>query len=301
MKRWQKRALRVFLLVFVVAFCALALMARSRARDLMTNPVAMRLMSTSTPAEYQLPYDDVTVTTSDGLKLVGWYLPSTNGAALIVQHGYKDSRDMMLKVSALFNRHGYGVLIDAVRAHDGSEGELITFGHNEMKDLDAFYRYLATRPDVDPKRIGMFGVSLGGSLTIQYAAENPNVRAIAVDCAFSSVTDTVATSVTFFTGLPAFPFAPMILFWSERLGGFRARDIDAKLWIGHISPRPVFLMQGGADVVVSPESGRKLYEAAGEPKELWFDPDLGHVQFFAKHADEFERRVVGFYDRYLVR
>jgi len=276
-------------------------MTRSRAHELMTNPINLRRMSTDTPAAYQLAYEDVSVTTSDGLKLVGWYLPSKNGAALIVQHGYKDSRDLMLKVSALFNQHGYGVLIDAVRAHDGSEGELITFGHNEMKDLDAFYRYLAARPDVDPNRIGMFGVSMGGSLTIQYAAENPAVRAVAVDCAFSSMTDTVATSVTFFTGLPAFPFAPMILFWSERLGGFRAQDIDAKLWIGRISPRPVLLMQGGADVVVSPESGRKLYEAAREPKELWFDPALGHVQFFAKHADEFERRVVGFYDHYLAR
>jgi uncharacterized protein len=301
MKRWQKRTLRVLVLTVVLAWCALALITRSRARELMTNPVATRMMSTETPADYQRAFEDVRVTTSDGLKLVGWYLPSTNGAALIVQHGYKDSRDLMLKVSAMFNRHGYGVLIDAVRAHDGSEGEIITFGHNEMKDLDAFYRYLAARPDVDPKRIGMFGVSMGGSMTIQYAAENPAIRAIAVDCAFSSVSDTIATSVTFFTGLPSFPFAPMIQFWSERLGGFRAKDIDAKLWIGKISPRPVFLMQGGADVVVSPESGRKLYEAAREPKELWFDLALGHVQFFAKHADEFERRVVGFYDRSLAK
>jgi fermentation-respiration switch protein FrsA (DUF1100 family) len=301
MKRWQKRTLRVVVLALVVACCALALMTRSRAHELMTNAVGMRKTSTDTPATYQLAFDDVTVTTSDGLKLVGWYLPSTNGAALIVQHGYKDSRDMMLKVSALFNRHGYGVLIDAVRAHDGSGGELITFGHDEMKDVDAFYRYLAARPDVDPNRIGMYGVSMGGSLTIQYAAENPSIRAIAMDSAFSSVSDTVATSVSYFTGLPAFPFAPMILFWSERLGAFRAEDMDAKLWIGRINPRPVFLMQGGADVVVSPESGRKLYEAAGEPKELWFDPALGHVQFLVKHADEFERRVVGFYDRYLIR
>ena len=49
-------------------------------------------------------------------------------------------------------------------------------------------------------------------------------------------------------------------------------------------------MQGGADVVISPESGQRLYDAAGEPKELWFDPALGHADFDSERADEFEKR-----------
>jgi len=60
------------------------------------------------------------------------------------------------------------------------------------------------------------------------------------------------------------------------------------------------LRQGGADVVVSVESGRKLYAAAHQPKELWFEPEVGHAQFFEKMPQEYERRVVGFLDRYLV-
>ena len=58
-------------------------------------------------------------------------------------------------------------------------------------------------------------------------------------------------------------------------------------------------MQGGADKIISPESGKWLYEAAKEPKEFWFEPELGHVEL-PKKTEEFEKRVLGFFDRYLL-
>jgi len=61
------------------------------------------------------------------------------------------------------------------------------------------------------------------------------------------------------------------------------------------------LMQGGADRVVSVESGKKLFDAASEPKELWFEPEVGHAQFLKTMPEKFEDRVTGFLDRYLKR
>jgi hypothetical protein len=220
---------------------------------------------------------------------------------IIFVHGYKDHRGSMLGAAAMYARHGFGVLLASVRAHDRSEGERLTFGHEEMKDLEAWYRFVTQHPGVDTSRIAILGVSMGGSLAIQYAAHNTHVAAVIADCAFSSLDDTVETSVKYFTGLPPFPFAPMIRLWAEREGGFSFAEVDAKKWIGHISPRPVFLMQGGADVVVSPASGQALYAAAGEPKELWFEPALGHARFFDERQAEYERRVVGWVERYLGR
>jgi uncharacterized protein len=300
MRSFPKYALRALAALVVLATIALGLVTQSHAHELLANPRAGRHVPTETPASYQLRFEDVTVTTADGLRLVGWYVPGQNGATVIVQHGYKDHRGMMLGLTALLARHGYGVLVDSVRAHDRSDGELITFGHQEMNDLAAWEHHLRSRFDVDPERIGIFGASMGGSLAIQFAARSPRIKAVVADCAFSSLTDTISTSVRFFTGLPPFPFAPLILFWSEREGGYRASEIDATAWIGKISPRPVFLLQGGADVVISPGSGARLYAAAGEPKELWFDPALGHVEFLAKRPEEFERRVIAFYDKYLL-
>jgi len=92
----------------------------------------------------------------------------------------------------------------------------------------------------------------------------------------------------------------MIRFFAEREAGFNAGEVAAIAHIGEISSRPVFLLQGGADTTVPPNSGQKLYDAAGEPRELWFDPKLGHVEFDTKRADEYEARVVAFFDRYLL-
>jgi fermentation-respiration switch protein FrsA (DUF1100 family) len=61
----------------------------------------------------------------------------------------------------------------------------------------------------------------------------------------------------------------------------------------------VFIMMGGADDHISLDSGQKLYDAAGEPKELWFEPAAGHHGLPEVAPEEYERRVVGFFDQCL--
>jgi fermentation-respiration switch protein FrsA (DUF1100 family) len=74
--------------------------------------------------------------------------------------------------------------------------------------------------------------------------------------------------VALMTGFPPFPFAPMIVFWAEREAGVDASEVNSTEWIKGISPRPVFILQGGQDDHISIDSGEKLYEAVGEPKVL---------------------------------
>jgi len=200
----------------------------------------------------------------------------------------------------MMHKHGYGVLITSVRAHDYSEGEDITLGIYEMSDMEAWYQYLISRNDINPNQIGILGNSYGGMLAIQYASQNENIKAVVANCAFSSMQDTVTTSVKHFTGLPEFPFVPLIVFWAEQNTGIKIEEIDTTQYISLISPRPVLLMQGGADTVISPSSGQILYDAAKEPKELWFDAELGHTAFDKERAEEYERRVVEFFNQYLL-
>lgn len=300
MKRKTRLLMNVAIGILLLAVFGILNVTRNEAHNLITAPMDTRKFPEETPATYNLPYEDVEITSSDGLKLAGWFVPSQNGAVIIMQHGYKSTRKELLNEAEMMYRHGYGILLTTVRGHDHSDGEMITFGMNEVNDLDAWYQYLITRTDVDPDKIGILGNSFGGMLAIQYAAQNENIKALVANCAFSSLNDTVSTSVEYFTDLPAFPFAPLIVFWAERETGFKTEDIDATKWIAQISPRPVFLMQGGADVVISADSGQRLYDAAGEPKELWFDPDLGHVKFDTERAEEFEKRVAEFFDQYLL-
>jgi fermentation-respiration switch protein FrsA (DUF1100 family) len=277
----------------------LLLTTRDQAHNLLTQPVGAHSVPDVTPLAYGLAYEDVLIVSSDEIELVGWYIPSKSGAAVIAQHGYKSNRGEMLNEAAILAEHGYGVLITSVRAHDYSGGEQISFGLKEMDDLEAWYQYLLGREDVDPGRIGMLGNSYGGALAIQYAAQQPAIRAVVAHSAFSSLEDTVGTSVSHFANVPRFPFAPLIVFWAEQEAGFKAADINTIHWVSKLSPRPIFLLQGGADTSISPDSGQRLFEAAGEPKELWFEPELDHVMFDGARAQEFESRMIGFFDRYL--
>ena len=300
----MRRAFRVLLVAITILIAGAAFelgrRTRAEAHRLLTNPMATRRLPTQRPIDHGMVYDEVTAHTDDGLALAGWFVRPENGGLIILQHGYKSARGEMLNEAAMLHRHGYGVLITSLRAHDMSDGELITFGKNEMSDLAAWFALARTLERVQPNRIGIVGNSLGGTLAIEFAAREPGVKAIVTNSAFSSLADTVETSVRFFTGLPPFPFAPLITFWAEREGGFRRDDVDATKWIGRISPRPILLMQGGRDVVISVGSGQRLYDAARMPKELWFDPNVSHAHFDTERAAEYERRVVSLFDRYLL-
>ena len=298
--RGQRVALGLTAGLACVVLLILALVARQAAHGLVTSPRGSRHVPVLDAEIRRAPVYDASVTTADGLKLVGWYLPSTNGAVVIAQHGYKADRMQLLGTAMILHQRGYGVLVPSTRGHDGSEGEQITFGYREMLDLDAWYQYLLARPDVNPERIGTVGNSMGASLVILYAARNPHIKAVAANCGFSSLGDAVSISVHRLTGLPSFPFAPLIVWWAELETGARPTHLDVKAAIRKLSPRPVFLMQGGNDDTVPPQSGEWLYAAASEPKELWYDPRVDHCGFETARHKEYVERVVGFFDKYLL-
>lgn len=297
MTRGVRLALTGALLLVLAGGVALGRRTRSEAHRLLTNPLETRKRPLQRPSDFGLPYEDVRVKTSDGLSLVGWYVPSNNGAAVLLQHGYKSERrdaERSRDAPSPRIRHAHHVPPDPrLERRDPDHVR-----QEEMKDLDAWF-YLRTRSDVDPDRLGAIGNSLGGTL-VEFAAGEPAIKAVAANSAFSSLEDTIETSVRFFTNLPPFPFAPMITFWAERDAGIRVADVDAKRWIRSLSPRPVLLMQGGQDIVISRESGQRLFDAAGEPKSLWFDPDVGHAKLDTARPLEYERRVVSLFDKYLL-
>ena len=296
-----KTSFRLVMVMILVVFIGGMWLARREAKELVTSSFDNRRPILEKPSDVGIDYRDVEVITQDGLHLAGWWISSQNGAALIVQHGYKMNRSAeLLGIAALLAKRGYGVLLSSVRAHDVNGGEVISFGLEEMQDLTAWIEFVQQVDGVDPERIGIFGNSMGGSLAIQAAAQSTALKAVVAHSAVASIRSTVETSVRHFTGLPPFPFAPMIMFWVERDWNINPSVLDFTQWIDDLSPRPVLLMQGGADVVIEPSSGQLLYDAAREPKEIWFEPTLDHVAFYDERPEEFERRVVGFFDRYLL-
>jgi fermentation-respiration switch protein FrsA (DUF1100 family) len=226
-----------------------------------------------------------------------------NGATIIVQHGTPGGRQDALFEAEFFNRHGFNVLFGSFRAHDENEGNLITFGANEVKDLEAWYQYLLTRADVDPAKIGLYGESMGGGTGILYTAENEGISALATGSAFAFTQNTVETFTEHELGTPDWItpiIARFLLFWAEREGNFKSDDVDTEKVICNISPRPVFIIQGLKDDKISPDNGQLLYDAACEPKDVWLLPDAGHVNFEEFVPEEYEQRLVSFFEQYLL-
>src|SRR4030043_1674718 len=153
MKKGIKIALISLAVLIWVAGAGLLYVTRTNAIDMVNNPIESRNPITESPSDYGIPYEDVSVITADGFHLAGWYVPSQNGAFIISQHGLRGGRNNMLYDAELLYRHGFGVLLSSFRAHDVNEGTLVTFGKYEIKDLEAWHKYLLTRTDIDQSRI----------------------------------------------------------------------------------------------------------------------------------------------------
>ncbi len=281
----------------------LLIVARRIADQFLTQTPDRRRPLLQKPEDHGLASVAAQVMAEDGLLLNGWYLPGRNGATIIVQHGTPGGRQDGLVEAAFFNKRGYNVLLGSFRAHDDCDGLEISFGHHEMKDIKAWHQYLLRQPKVDARRIGIFGQSLGGSVAIRYAADNPDIAAVASASAPAVMTDALAHIVAREFPGPAWgarALTRLTVFWGERRFGGSAWQIDALPYAGQVSPRPLLIIHGGDDQRVPAEHGRRLYEAAGQPKEFWFVEEAGHVDFALFRPAEYERRLLAFFDSHLL-
>jgi fermentation-respiration switch protein FrsA (DUF1100 family) len=253
------------------------------------------------PDAYGLAYENVSFVTKDGVTLRGWFLPPSGPehAALIVNPSHGDHRGKIITATAMLVRHGYGVLTFDWRAIGESGGEFATLGYNEAKDVVAAVGWLANRTDVDPARIGALSRSAGAAAVIRAAAADSRIAAVVAETTFSRLQDMLETGVEAKTGLPAFPFAPLMVLFGERETGIRIADVRPVDVIGRISPRAVLIIRAGRDTWIPPDNADMLYAAAGEPKALWDAPEAEHARVEYDDPDEYERRVVAFFDRYL--
>lgn len=252
------------------------------------------------PADHDIEYEDVSIISADGTQLSGWYMPGTNGAAIVTVHGYRSVKTRTLPMVVPLHEAGYTMLAIDLRGHGDSEGLEVSFGIHEQEDVDAAVAWLMAQPEVDPTRIGVLGESMGGATVILAAADNPDIQAVATHSAFSSLRETIYTNGSRYLYGLSLPIADMMFRIGEEELAASPDDYAPIDVVGQISPRPIFIMHGGQDPTVDPKSGHQLYAAAGEPKELWYEPSLEHIEFPQQRPQEFGRRIVAFFDTALL-
>jgi hypothetical protein len=267
------------------------------------SPIALAYVVThASPREVPAPNlgaasQEVEFTTSDGFLLKGWYVPSKNRAAVISFPGRSGTRLQ----ARMLARHGYGVLLFDRRGEGESEGDWNVFGWYGERDLHAAVRFLRSRADVDPGRIGGIGRSVGGEMLIGAAAESDAFKAVVSEGASGrSVRDDFANLETSLANIPGFVNQGLITAATAVFTNNLPPE-DLKGLSRRISPRAAFFIygehgQGGTER--KPNQG--FYAAAEEPKEIWEVPGAQHVGGITTAPEEYERRVMAFFDQHLL-
>ena len=239
-------------------------------------------------------YETVSFTTSDGLELRGWYVPSQTRAAVIAFPG----RSGPQRPARMLARHGYGVLLFDRRGEGESEGDPNALGWKGERDVLAAVEFLRGRPDVDPERIGGIGLSVGGEMMIEAAAESEGLAALVSEGAgIRSVREALAIPGTRMKIEAVLAFGlvtPAVAVLANSLPPASLVDLSAR-----IRPPVLFVYavpgQGG-----EAELTERYYGQAQEPKQIWRVPGAEHTGGLEARPEEYERRVVGFFDEALL-
>ena len=238
-----------------------------------------------------VPYEEVSFRTSDGLELEGWYVPSRNGAAVIAFPGRKGPQSR----ARFLARHGYGVLLFDRRGEGESDGDPNSFGWNGDRDAKAAIEFLRDRSDVDPERIGGIGLSVGGEMLLETAAETARLKAVVSEGAGQRS----YREARHVSGIGVAGFLPMtaaVSVFSDESPPPDLRDL-----VPRIAPRPVLLIHGRDSQNGEERRYNRVYDAAGgKAVARWEIAESGHTGGLDARPREYERRVVSFFDRALL-
>jgi dipeptidyl aminopeptidase/acylaminoacyl peptidase len=251
-----------------------------------------------TPADPGVPHESLETRTRDGLRLIAWYLPGTRPAAVVVSGGHRGRAGDVLGISAALQRVGYHVAVYGWRGTPGSDAAAHTLGVYERNDLKAVLDALAARLGRVP--VGLLGYSMGGAVSISVAADDTRIRAVCTDSAFADPTELIGDRVHSALRIPAaLVMTPVAAMFARRTGA-RLSDFRPVWVVGRIAPRPVLVIHGEEDSTVPVRHAQLLLDAAGDPKELWRLPGVGHVGAYFADRGEYIRRVTGFFNEALL-
>lgn len=203
-----------------------------------------------------LNYEDAEFIADDGIKLHGWYVPYANPRAYVLFfHGNAGNISHRADLLRALHTMGIAVLAFDYRGYGRSEGSPNEAG--VIADGRAARKWLASHANIPEDEIVLMGESLGGGVATALAAEAP-ARGLVLENTFSSIPDVAALH---------YPFLPVHRLMRTRLDSATA----IKNYHG-----PLVQFHGDADRIVPYDLGRKLFDAANEPKQWVTIPGGDH-------------------------
>jgi uncharacterized protein len=207
------------------------------------------LIST-TPQSVGLAFEDVYVTTSDGVRINGWYVPAAGSTVTLLWfHGNAGNlSDRVHQLRQLHDQLRVDVFMIDYREYGRSEGTVSEAG--TYLDAEAALASLRGRPDSSAHRIVYYGQSLGSAVAVELARRTPP-DGLVLESPFLSVQEMAKV---------AMPWLP--------IGGLISTRYDSLSKIGAIHA-PLLILHGDRDEVVPYAHGRRLFAAANGPKRFY--------------------------------
>lgn len=241
----SKRALLTAVLTTCIAYLAICAATYLLQRKLIYHPNGR---VEATPTDMGLEFREHRLLSTDSVQFVVWEIPQSAASAVVVLfHGNADNISSNLDLYRTWYNLGASVVAFEYRGYLGGEGEASEAGIE--RDLDVFADSMRSWYPSDTVKVIAMGRSLGGAVAAKFAARYP-VSGLILESTFSSMAD---------MGKARFPFLPVGLLLRERF------DTESLL---HQLRVPVLVIHSGADEVVPFHLGRKLYNAANEPKQF---------------------------------
>jgi hypothetical protein len=248
-----------------------------------------RYISVGKPSDYGVRFETVGFTTSDGLRLEGWFIPNNNSKkAVIICHGYPMDKGDVYGMAS-FLAKDFNLLLFDFRALGRSGGFFSTGGANETVDVDAAISFLAGKGF---KKAGLFGFSMGASAILM--SLNPAVAARVADAPYADLGKELDYV---FKDYGAFrhPLIWLMKAWSILALGINMDRVSPLHRVAEMTT-PVLLIHGENDTQVPVRAALAL-KAANPRAELWIIKNAGHGETHGAAGDAYEKRVTEFFQK----
>jgi len=250
------------------------------------------------PSEVNLSFENVSFKSNDGLNLKGWFVPSGKSVkGIVMVHGHGANKREGLRWLSALNKAGFNVLLFDLRNSGDSDKAFTSMSYYERNDVISAVDYMERVKGI--KKIGLFGVSMGGATGIYSMSMDKRVAAGIFEASYADLNDLMTQMAKRDFGLPRFPVVSLALIFFEIRTNSDRKDISPEKVIGSISPRPVFIMHSSNDPYIPYSHGERNFSKAIEPKEMWTYSNSKHAQAWQADTVYAEKRVTGFFTKYI--
>lgn len=249
-----------------------------------------------TPAEFGLAAREVSYPADDGTELWAWYVEASNEAVVVLRHGSGSTAEDVLGHADLLVDHGYGVLVTDARGHGRSGGDAMDFGWYGTSDIQAAIDFVIEQPGVDPGRIVVVGMSMGGEEAIGAAGEDDRIAAVVAEGA----TARTEADKTWLIGEYGWRGRIQVgLEWLQysftELLTDAGKPVDLASSAELAAPRPILMITAG-EVPDERNAAEHIQAEAGENVSIWTVPGAVHIDGLETARDGWERTVTEFLD-----